>query len=99
MRIRVCRLSLNKLEKKKEKSWWTKNAAPQRPECAAQLKSQFRCGVHTATHECVVRPCRGLPLGAEWVFAAGASPRGSRKSSLCGIWKDEPGPWGVSKLW
>lgn len=104
MRARVqlmaSQLLLEKLKKRKEMSE-DENNVPQRPECTAQLKSQFRCGVYTATHECVVPLCQGLPLGAEGVFVAEASPwvaplspRGSRKSSLCGIWKDEPGSWG-----
>lgn len=51
-----------------------RKADPPRPERAAQLKSQFGCGVYTATHECVVPRCQGLPLGAEGVFVAEASP-------------------------
>lgn len=41
---------------------------PQSPEWTAQLKSQFRCGVYTATHECVVPLCQGLPFGTEGSF-------------------------------
>lgn len=62
------------LEELKRKLSEDENAVPQRPECTAQLKSQFRCGVYTATHECVVPLCQGLPLGAEGVFVAEASP-------------------------
>lgn len=62
----VCPLLPENFEEKK--GWESEMLLRSGRMSSAALKSQFRCGVYTATHECVVPPCQGLPLGSRRGF-------------------------------